>query len=70
MPYSQYDKVHLWAFMDLLDRYMAVVWGERCTEYERYCPCCRAWKMYDYLFDHPEYLNEITDDWEKSWEDG
>jgi hypothetical protein len=25
-------------------------WGERCPDYEEGCPCCQAWKCYDYLF--------------------
>ncbi|HLE07204.1 MAG TPA: hypothetical protein VI933_01105 [archaeon] len=29
-------------------------WGERCPDYCRTCALCKAWKCYDYLFQHQE----------------
>jgi len=30
------------------------MYGERCKEYEEYCPTCDEWKLYD------EYINKLT----------
>ena len=24
-------------------------YGKKCPDYEKNCPCCKAWKCYDYL---------------------
>ena len=37
-------------FEERVKEYMVKNWGARCPDYEENCPCCKAWKYYDYLF--------------------
>lgn len=36
------------------------MYGDRCNEHYNSCPCCQAWRCYDYLFGD-EY--KLYDDW-------
>lgn len=43
-----------WLTMWLMRRYIRKHWGNcRPNDFERHCPCCKAWAVYEYLFDLP-----------------
>jgi len=44
------------ADFQLLYKYVLVNFGQRCTIYEPRCPCCKAWKCFDYLTAHEKEL--------------
>lgn len=31
-------------------RWMLSMWGKRCSDFDKNCALCKAWKAYDYLF--------------------
>jgi len=35
---------------DEMFKWVESFWGTRCPDYVADCPCCEAWKAYDYLF--------------------
>ena len=37
-----------------IEDFITKMYGERCKEYEEYCPTCDEWKLYD------EYINKLT----------
>lgn len=30
--------------------YTKRIWGSRCPDYEPECPCCKAWRLHDEVF--------------------
>ena len=50
------------ADFQLLYKYVLVNFGQRCTIYEPRCPCCKAWKCFDYLTAHEKELLAGSDD--------
>lgn len=43
----------VWADDDLIAEAITTVFGNRCSDYAEYCPCCAAWKQYDELRARP-----------------
>ena len=39
-------------FMSWLRKEIKKDWGEKCKEFERSCPVCEAWFMYELLKDN------------------
>lgn len=35
--------------VNLIEEAILEHWGERCTDYQRGCPCCDAWQQLDKL---------------------
>lgn len=54
--------------MDLMKEWMLKNWGEKCPDYEPSCGLCKAWKYFDYLFDHVVEDNKERERRER-WDD-
>lgn len=49
---NRYDEI----IIELIHAWISKNWGERCPDYEKGCPLCKAWECFDYLFE------EFSDD--------
>jgi hypothetical protein len=46
--------------MNLIEQAIEGHWGERCSDYEKGCPVCDAWREYDNLVTDNKIANNLA----------
>ncbi len=45
-----------------LHNYIVRYFGEKCKTYDAHCPCCKAWKCFDFLTAHFVDSRKVSDE--------